>query len=62
MPDPTTTQPACEGCRRAALYPRHTLRFWALDEPDANTGRFMHADPSGSSWDCRDQGAGEVAR
>ena len=60
-PTATQTQPACDGCRRHAQHPRHTLRFWALDEPDAVTGRFMHVDPSGSSWDCRDQGAAEVA-
>ena len=65
---PTEAQPVCDGCRRHAQHPRHTLRFWASyddgcsEEGDHATGRWQHVDPSGSSWDCRDQGAAEVAR
>lgn len=49
----------CEGCRRHALDPRWTLRFWARESPCSprHVGRWMHVDPSGSTYDCTAPGA-----
>lgn len=48
-----TPHVCCEGCRRHALDPKWTLRFWSRDDPDDPVpGRWMHVDPSGSTYDC----------